>query len=207
MCPVLSCTPATGRMWSVTFFSTDPWSPIASSGKSRKRTDTWHVTVCLLESSLPTFFNSQLVVAVPPPFVPESIQTPRLRETRSTTFPSSGDKQYQSRSSMYDYNYDGNAYSRPSWGHNALAPSEEDRYPISFSPKLPPPTHPLRGSPSSPMSSTATAPPITIRLGSGKRKLGGRVGQLPSTDFNFIHSITLLCRSHRDPDNAARHMV
>ena len=193
MRPVSNCTPATGRMWSVTFFSTDPSSPITTSGKSRKGTNTWHVMVCLLESSLPTFFNSQLVVAIPSPLVPGSIQTPRLRETRSATFPSSVDKQHQSRSSMYDYNCDRDAYSLSFRGHNALAPSEEDedRYPTSFSPELPPPTHPLRGSPSSPRSSTATAPPITIRLRSGKRKLGGRVGELPSTYLNFIHSIAL----------------
>ena len=194
-------------MWSVTFFSTDPLSPIAA-GKSRKGTNTWHVMVSLLESSLPTFFDSQLVVAVPSPVVPKSIQTPRLREARSTTFPSSGDKQHQSQSSVYDYNYDGKPYSRSSRSHNALAPSEEDRYPSSSSPKLPPPTHPLRGLPSSPRSSTATPPPITIRLGSGNHKL--EAADPPGTHLNSAHSrsrIKLLCRTHREPDNEPRHMV
>ncbi|KAI9455821.1 hypothetical protein HD554DRAFT_2146988 [Boletus coccyginus] len=174
---------ASGRMWSITFFSTDPASPAAASGKSRKCTNTWHVMVSLLESSLPTFFDSQLVVAVPLPLVPELVQTPRLREARSTTFPPSHDKQYQSRSSMYDDNYNGKAYLRSSPSRNVIRSSETDGHSSSLTSKLLPPTHPLRGSPSSPRSSTATPPPISIRLRSGDRKLGCRtgIGESPKT--------------------------
>ncbi|KAH0828877.1 hypothetical protein J3R83DRAFT_2264 [Lanmaoa asiatica] len=135
---------ASGRMWSVTFFSTDPSSPIAMSGKSRKGTNTWHVMVNILESSPPTFFDSQLVVDVPP-LVSKSIQIPRLREARSTPFLPSRDKQDKSRSSMNDYNSDREAYLR-------------------------------RGSLSSPRSSTAIPSSVSIRLGSGNRKLAHRTG-------------------------------
>ncbi|KAF8131805.1 hypothetical protein EV363DRAFT_1479243 [Boletus edulis] len=148
---------ASSRIWSVTFFSTDPGSPVAASGKSRRGTNAWHVMISLMESSSPTFFDSRLVVDVPLPLAPEPIQTPRLREARSTTFPSST--------------------------RNPLPPFLEDRCP-SFN--LPPPTHPLRCSLSSPRSSTATTPPISIQLGCGNRQLGRRASarepmEIPAT--------------------------
>lgn len=170
LCLVFSCTSGTGRMWSVIFFAADP-STIATCGKSRQGTNTWHVMVSLLESSPPTFFDSQLVVDVPPPFVPDSIQIPRVREVRSTTFP-------QSRSSMYEYNYDGKSHPQSSRGHNVFVPSSSS--------KLPPPTHPLRGSLSSPRSSAVKPPPISIRLGCGERKLSRRIesGEPPGMHLN-----------------------
>lgn len=173
----VSCTQsyATGRMWSVTFFSTDPSLLVAPSRRSKKGTNTWHVMISLLESSPPTFFDSQLIVDIPSPIVPESIQTPRIREARSMMFLTSRDKQYQSQSSIDDYSSDGRVNLQSSRDHDGLAPSEEHSYASSSSFTLPPPTHPLRGSYSSPRSSTA-APPIIIRLGCGKRQLGRRAG-------------------------------
>ena len=134
--------------------------------KSRQDKSTWHVMVSLLESSPPTFFDSQLIVDALPPFVPDSIQTTRLREARST-FPLPRDGWYQSRSSMYDCGHDGRIQSRPSRSRNVRT-SRTDRSSSS-------PAHPLRDSPSSPQSSTTRPPSISIRLRSDKRKLGRRV--------------------------------
>ncbi|KAG8220571.1 hypothetical protein J3R82DRAFT_3304 [Butyriboletus roseoflavus] len=186
---LLNCTPTTGRMWSITFFSTDPSSSATTSKKSRMATYTWHVMVNLLESSIPTYFDSQLVVDAAPPLVPESIQAPKVWDPRSMTFPPVCDQQSQSRSPMYAYNSDGKAHSRLSRGHNI--PPEQDKHPTPSSSTHPPPTDPQWGLPSSLLPSTETPPPVSIHLGCGDRKLGRRngPGDSSSTHLNIIDSI------------------
>ncbi|KAF9218753.1 hypothetical protein BS17DRAFT_481926 [Gyrodon lividus] len=51
---------ASGRIWSITFFSTGSPSPVPAHGKSKKEKEggTWHVMVALLEFSPPTFVDS-----------------------------------------------------------------------------------------------------------------------------------------------------
>lgn len=157
-----------GRMWSVTFFSSNPSSTAATSGKSKLGTNSWHVMISLLESSPPTFFDSLLVVEVPPPFVPDSARIRRIREVRSTSFPLSRNVQHQNRSSMYDSDYDGKPHSRSSRGHDVPRPSEAKKYPSPSSSKPPPPTH-----------------PISIRLSCGTRKLARRTrSEPPGTHLN-----------------------
>ena len=104
---LLNYTLATGRMWSVIFFSIDSSSSTATSRKSRKAMNTWHVMISLLESSTPTYFGSQLIVDAVPPLNPELNQAPGPWEARSTELPPLCKEQFQSGSSKYDYNYDG----------------------------------------------------------------------------------------------------
>ncbi|KAG9308576.1 hypothetical protein JVU11DRAFT_11680 [Chiua virens] len=152
-----------GRMWSVTFFSTDPSLPVAASVKSKRSMNTWHVILSLLESSAPTFFDSRLVVD--PPTNTDSTQTPRPRDPAPSTTVRSRDRQPRSRSSTYDCNYNG-AYPRSSRNPEASLTSEED--PSSAQPPA--------------STSVGTPPPIFIHLGAGKRKLSCRAesGEPPS---------------------------
>lgn len=188
---LLNYTLATGRMWSVIFFSIDSSSSTATSRKSRKAMNTWHVMISLLESSTPTYFGSQLIVDAVPPLNPELNQAPGPWGARSTELPPLCKEQFQSGSSKYDYNYDGEAYSRLARGDNVFTPPERDKYHIPSSPACPPQTDPLWGSPSSPLPSTETPPPISIHLGCGDRKLGRRTdsGESSSTHLNTIVSL------------------
>ncbi|KAI6100625.1 hypothetical protein F5141DRAFT_310278 [Pisolithus sp. B1] len=54
-----------GRMWRITFFSTD--APSLNGARGKLNRDTWHVMVTLLESSPPTYLDARLIVDVPPP--------------------------------------------------------------------------------------------------------------------------------------------
>ncbi|KAF8839830.1 hypothetical protein BDN67DRAFT_709907 [Paxillus ammoniavirescens] len=178
---------ASGRIWSITFFSTDPStsSPSSTRGKLRKGGSAWHVLICLLEDSPPTFLDSQLVIEIPPPMVPQPPYPHTIREARSATFTSYRDKQPENRFSTYSHSYDRKANFGPSNGNDFLAPLQEDDefnpyLPSSSNPpSIPPPLpiHPLRGpiSTSLPQSNSAEAPALALRLKSGSQKLGRRI--------------------------------
>ncbi|KIJ07724.1 hypothetical protein PAXINDRAFT_173329, partial [Paxillus involutus ATCC 200175] len=82
---------ASGRIWSITFFSTDPSSssssPLSMRGKLTRGKCAWHVLICLLEDSPPTFLDSKLIIEVPPP----------------VSHPPSGSNKRESHSGWADY--------------------------------------------------------------------------------------------------------
>ncbi|KAI6043529.1 hypothetical protein EDC04DRAFT_713438 [Pisolithus marmoratus] len=176
-----------GRMWRVTFFSTD--APSLNGGRGKLNRDTWHVMVTLLESSPPAYLDARLIIDVPPP-PPPPLRLPRsdraqgIRPTlpRQPISPRT-DKNWQNPQVAYDYNYDGMAQRRFSSFQGNSMPQEKPyhhdkglAFPLShhssctFS-QLPPPIH-QRGTNlqvETPPMMTASAP--TIRLRSHAHKL------------------------------------
>lgn len=161
---MLSRAHATGGMWSVTYF-THPSSSLAISGKRKKGANTWQVRVMVrrLESSLPTFFDSQIVIDALPLTITESNQTQTLRGACSATLLGSNQA--------------------------AITHARSEQHILLFSSRLPPPIHPLRSSPSSPPLIPAKQPTIRVDLSSGDRKVECRVGEPPSTCLNFVDSL------------------
>ncbi|KAI6098352.1 hypothetical protein EV401DRAFT_1879335 [Pisolithus croceorrhizus] len=148
-----------GRMWRITFFSTD--APSLNGARGKLNRDTWHVMVTLLESSPPTYLDARLIVDVPPPPPPplrsqlSGWQGTRGTLPRQPIWPRVN-KNWQSLRATYDYNYDGMAQRRLSSYQGTLIPQEKpchhDKDPaltLSHSPSctsspLPSPIH-LRG--------------------------------------------------------------
>jgi hypothetical protein len=180
MCPVPNCMLTTGRMWSVTFFSTDPSSSadrrLGNRENARIHGMSWSA---FLNRVYPPFFDSQLIVNCPTPFGPRNrFRLPRLREARSTTLSClRATSNTQSQSSMYDYNYDGKAISTITSGsQRPRVPSEEGQ--ISILVFIINSRHLLTRYEVHPRlrDRVPQRPRSPIRLGCGNRKLGSRAG-------------------------------
>lgn len=166
-----------GRMWRITFFSTDAPSLNGTRGKLDR--DTWHVMVTLLESSPPTYFDARLIIDVPPPPPPLRLPLSSRQGTRATLphqpiWPRL-DKNWQSPRATHDYNYDGMAQRRLSSYQGIFIPQEKhchhdknptlalSHFPTPTSSLLPSPVH-LRGTnlqaqtPSAVIAPTPTPP-------------------------------------------------
>lgn len=146
-----------GRMWRVTFFSTN--APSLNGARGKLNRDTWHVMVTLLESSPPAYLDARLIIDVPPP-PPPPLKLPWSdQQGTRTTLPRQPispriDKNWQSWQAMYDYNYDGmterrfsslQGYSMPQEKpcHHDKGPTFALSHPSSSAPSpLPPPAHP-----------------------------------------------------------------
>lgn len=177
----------TGRMWCITFFDTD--APCLNGTRGKFRTGgTWHVMITLLESSSPTYLDAQLVIEVPPP-----PQKPPLESEGHRThgphlpshFPSTADRNWQFRYTMYDYNLNGTNHLRFSSIEGNQVIPQNKYHQDGKGHVLPlPPLHPQRAalqaqSSTSTTVTTSSSPrsnisPITLRLRSQGCKLARR---------------------------------
>ncbi|KAG0701143.1 hypothetical protein DFH29DRAFT_928085 [Suillus ampliporus] len=159
---------ASGRIFALTFFTTDRPQPNSKSTKSRRAVGPWHVSLSLLEHSMPTYVNAVVVIDRPPPLPSPG---PTLRSSgkkglappkghmHRTSF-SEGEKSYgfedgvgcaNDKKRTWDFNYDGQVHTRlpsppsspstpgPATSSSAHAPAQKHAQTLP-----PPPVHPHR---------------------------------------------------------------
>lgn len=183
----LMCVPLAGRLWCITFFSTD--APTLNGTKARSRSGgTWHVMLTFLESGPPTHLDAQLLIEAPPP----SARPPTLiwhTPHPSQNYTSSDlDTSEHTPSAMSDSNHDGMAHHAPLSGNSSTHSIKhhiDKDYGMSLVPgpssSLPPPVHPRRAAleAKGQVSSFGSmlrgkTPPIVIRLRAQTHKLARR---------------------------------
>lgn len=162
---------ASGRIFALTFFTTDRPQPNSKSTKVQRAVGPLHVSLSLLEHSLPTYMNAAVVIDRPPPLPsPGSpLSSPRKKRScspkghiHSASF-SGREKGYGFENGVvfggceagkWDYNYDGQAHARlhsppsspsspgPEASSGAYATTQTHAQKQVL---LPPPSHPHRG--------------------------------------------------------------
>lgn len=156
---------ASGRIFALTFFTTDRPQPNFKSTKAKRVVGPLHVSLSLLEHSLPTYVDAAVVIDRPPP-LPSSEHSPRSTKKKKSSSPkghihsasfSGGEKGYDfenSEAGKWDFNYDGQAHARvipppfsssspgPATSSGAHTPTQKHAQKHML---LPPPSHPHRG--------------------------------------------------------------
>ncbi|KAG1774585.1 hypothetical protein EV702DRAFT_1123076 [Suillus placidus] len=158
---------ASGRIFVLTFFITDRPQPNSKSTKAKKVVGPLHVSLSLLEHSLPTYVDAAVVIDRPPP-LPSSEPSPRSPKKKKSSSPkghihsasfSGREKGYDFENRVgsggceagkWDFNYDGQAHARvisPPFSSSSPGPTTSSG---AHTPKqkhmlLPPPSHPHRG--------------------------------------------------------------
>ncbi|KAG2121225.1 hypothetical protein DEU56DRAFT_834812, partial [Suillus clintonianus] len=157
---------ASGRIFALTFFITDRPQPNSKSPKSKRAVGPLHISLSLLDHSLPTYVDAVVIIDRPPP-LPSPGPSPRSPRKKgldplkghihSASF-SSGDKGYgfengvgfrDCKAEKWDFNYDGQAHARSpsppsspiSPGHAASSGAHTQKHAQTL---LPPPAHPHR---------------------------------------------------------------
>ncbi|KAG1734535.1 hypothetical protein EDB19DRAFT_1727617 [Suillus lakei] len=160
---------ASGRIFALTFFTTDRPQPNSKCPKSKRGVGPLHVSLSLLEHSLPTYVDAAVIIDRPPP-LPSPGPSPRSSQKKGRGFPkvhihsasfSSGEKDYgfENRAGFggcqagkWDFNYDGQAHTRlaspsspSSPGHATSSSSHKHAHKHAqkhAQTLLPPPSHP-----------------------------------------------------------------
>lgn len=165
---------ASGRIFALTFFTTDRPQPNSNSTKAKRVVGPLHVSLSLLEHSLPTYMNAAVVIDRPPPLPSPGSPSASPRKKRScspkghihsASF-SGREKGYgfengvgfgSCEAGKWDFNYDGQAHARlhspPSSPISPSSPSSaasSGAYATTQTHThkqvlLPPPLHPHRG--------------------------------------------------------------
>ncbi|KAG1818130.1 uncharacterized protein BJ212DRAFT_125408 [Suillus subaureus] len=164
---------ASGRIFALTFFTTDRPQPNTKCTKATRAVGTLHVSLSLLEHSLPTYVDAAVIIDRPPP-LPSPGPSPRSPRKENSYLPkehiyrasfSGGEKSYDIESGVgfggyeagkWDFNYDGQARARspspPSSPSSAGSPCHAT-FSGAHTPTqkhgqkqmlLPPPSHPHR---------------------------------------------------------------
>ncbi|KAG2354038.1 hypothetical protein BDR07DRAFT_1614516, partial [Suillus spraguei] len=160
---------ASGRIFALTFFTTDRPQPNSRCAKANRTVGPLHISLSLLEHSLPTYMNAAVVINRPPPLPSPGPSPGSLRKgshspkghVHSASF-SGREKGYgfgngvgfgDCEAGKWDFNYDGQAHARlpsPSWpcspgpatfsGAHIATQKHTQKQKL-----LPPPSHPHRG--------------------------------------------------------------
>ncbi|KAG1731847.1 uncharacterized protein EDB91DRAFT_709473 [Suillus paluster] len=159
---------ASGRIFVLTFFTTDRPQPTSNCIKSKRAVGPWHVSLSLLEHSMPTYVDAVVVIDRPPP-LPSPGSSLRARSSGkkglappkgymdSTSF-SGEEKSYGfengagctgDKTGIWDFNYDNQAHTRsPSSPSSPKSPSPATSPGVHMQTHAqtlpPPPVHPHR---------------------------------------------------------------
>lgn len=164
---------ASGRIFALTFFTTDRPQPNPKSIKAKRAAGPLHVSLSLLEHSLPTYMNAAVVIDRPPPLPSPGSPSGSVRKKGSyspnghihSTSLSGREKGYDFENGVgfggyeaekWDFNYDGQAHARSHSPPSPSSPSSPGPATSSgtYTPTqtcaqkqmlLPPPSHPHRG--------------------------------------------------------------